>query len=232
MFERSVRYYDALYRSRNTPAAMEALRAWLPGATSLLDVGCGPGSTLAALRSDYDVAGVDLSSEMIEMARHRCPGVPFTIDDMCTFSLGRRFDAVVCLFSAVGYVRTVERMFAAVARMADHLSPDGVLIVEPWFTPETYWVDRLTWNVVDRPDLKISWMYISEREGLLSRLRIHFQVGTPDGIEQFVEIHELGLFTDDEYRRAFAAAGLAVTLERPAEYGRGLYVGRRLQQHA
>jgi SAM-dependent methyltransferase len=52
--------------------------------------------------------------------------------DPADFNLGLTFDAVVCLFSAIGYVVTVKRLHSALAAMARHLRPGGVLLVEPW----------------------------------------------------------------------------------------------------
>jgi SAM-dependent methyltransferase len=230
MFERSVAYYDALYAFKNSPASAERLRATIarlhPGARTILDVACGTGFALAELQPFYEVEGVDLSAEMLAAARARCPTVRVHQADMAAFELNRVFDVVTCLFSSIAYVETVQRLRTAIASMARHLAPGGLLLVEPWFTPDTYWTDRLTANVVDEPDLKISWMYLSRLVGRLSVLDIHFQVGTPRGIEQFVERHQLGLFTHEEYLESFTAAGLRVMHEPDGVHGRGLYVGR------
>jgi hypothetical protein len=60
----------------------------------------------------------------------------------------------------------------------------------------------------------------------VSTIDFAYSVGTPAGVEQFTEHHELGLFTDEEYRGAFAAAGLAVEHDAEGLMGRGLYLGR------
>ena len=49
---------------------------------------------------------------------------------------------------------------------------------------------------------------------------------TPAGIEAFSERHEAALFTDQEYRDAFTAAGLAVEHDLDGLTGRGLYIAQ------
>lgn len=57
---------------------------------------------------------------------------------MRSFDLGRRFDAVTCLFRSIGYMPTVEDLSAAVATMARHLVDGGVLVVDGWVRPDAW----------------------------------------------------------------------------------------------
>jgi ubiquinone/menaquinone biosynthesis C-methylase UbiE len=230
MFTKSARFYDALYAFKDYAAAAAQLRALLqerrPDAATLLDVGCGTGKHLEQLRERYEVAGLDINPDMLDIARRRCPEVPFHQADMTDFDLGRRFDVVTCLFSSIAYVKTAENMRRAVATMARHLEPGGLLVIEPWFEPERYWTGTITANfAAQQPDLKIAWMYTSERVDHLSVLDIHYLVGTPQSVEHFTERHEMGLFTREEMEAAFRDAGLDPSYDPQGPFGRGLWVG-------
>lgn len=229
MFTKSARFYDALYHFKDYGAAAGQLHAFIqqhkPDAKTLLDVACGTGKHLEQLRKYYRVEGFDINPEMLDVARGRCPDVPLHLGDMVDFKLERSFDVLACLFSSIGYVKTVENLERAVASMARHLQPGGLLFVEPWFSPETYWIGRITANFVDEPELKIAWMYTSEIEGRLSIFKINYLVGTTQGIEHFTERHEMGLFSHQEYTRAFEKAGLNVSHDPQGLFGRGMYIG-------
>ena len=228
MFSRSARLYDAIYASiRDYPREAAALNRLIqehrPGARTLLDVACGTGAHLEHL-SGYEVEGLDLDPEMLAVARERLPDVPFHEGDMVAFDLGRRFDAVVCMFSSIGYVRTEERLRSAIGSMARHLEPGGLLVVEPWLTPEAWQDGHVGAVFVDEPELKIARINAAERKDNLSWFEFEYLVGTPDGVEHFIERHELGLFTVDEYLGAFRAAGLEADHDPEGPMGRGLYV--------
>jgi ubiquinone/menaquinone biosynthesis C-methylase UbiE len=241
MHGKSARIYDDIYSfedyqvtARRLSGLIEAHR---PGAKSLLDVACGTGKHLEILRNRYEVEGSDVSPEMLEISRARCPGVQFHLADMAELSIGRTFDAVSCLYSSIGYMTTLERMERAIAAMAGHVAPGGALFVEPWFGPDNYWTEtaqrifapgRPLMEYVDRPDLKIACIYRTEREERLTRFLFHFLVGTPQKIEYYTEIHDLGLFTDQEYVEAFRKAGLTRIVRDPqGAYGRGMFIGTR-----
>jgi SAM-dependent methyltransferase len=229
VFSRSARIYDAVYASiRDYPLEAAELDRLIqehrPGARTLLDVACGTGAHLEHL-TDYEAEGLDLDPEMLAVARERLPKVSFHEGDMADFDLGKRFDVVVCMFSSIGYVRSEERLRSAIAAMARHLEPGGVLVVEPWLTPEV-WVDRHIGAVfVDEPELAIARMNVGQREGNVSIFEFEYLVGTPDGIERFTERHELGLFTVEQQLDAFRSAGLEVEHDTEGPMGRGLYVG-------
>ena len=121
--------------------------------------------------------GIDLDEGLVEVARERLDDVPLSTADMTSFDLGRTFDAVTCLFSSIGYVGTVERLTSAISSMAAHLTPGGVLVVEPWLAPDVWQVGRPHLLTVDEPDLKIARMTVAGREGRLAIMDFAYLVG-------------------------------------------------------
>lgn len=232
MFTKSARFYDAVYAFKDYGAEAERVREVIEQrrrsrGDALLDVACGTGKHLASLSRHYAVEGLDLDPAMLEIARTRLPGVRFHQGDMTSFDLGRQFDAVICLFSSIGYAGTPERLRQALATFARHTAPGGVVVVEPWLAPEAFTPGHVHARFVDEADLKIARMNVSAVEGRVAVIEFHYLVGTPEGIEHFAERHDLTLFTHQEYVDAFRAEGLEVEHDPEGIAGRGLYVGAR-----
>ncbi len=230
-YSKMARYYDKIYAGKDYAAEVERLIALLGDGRSvrrsLLDVACGTGCHLEHLRRSFDVEGLDICPEALDDARRRNPGVVFHVADMTDFDLGRTFDVVTCLFSSIGYVKTLDRLRTAVRSMAAHLNPEGVLVVEPWFTPGEWHPNTVHAVYIDEPDLKIARVNTSLVEGRLSIVELHYLVGTPEKTEHLVERHELGLFEVGEMISALEGEGLVVDHDREGLTGRGLYLGRR-----
>ena len=111
--------------------------------------------------------------------------------------------------------------------MVRHLTPGGVLFIEPWFTPEMWSPGNVGAHFIDEPNLKIARISTSCVEGRLSYMDMHYLIGTPEGTKHHVERHELGLFTTEEMRHALTTCGLEVTYDATGLTGRGLYIGQR-----
>ncbi len=231
MFSRSAHYYDALYSWKDYAAENVLLRALIearvPAARTLLDVACGTGIHLAGLQAWYEVEGVDLDPAMVELSRERLPGVPVHEGDMVTLDLGREFDVVTCLFSSIGYAVTRERLREAAAALARHVAPGGLLVVEPWITPDAWMPNSAHALFVDEPDLKIARVTVGAPAGETVTVEFEYLVATPAGIERFTERHVAGMFTDEDYRGALEAAGLEVERDPEGLMGRGLWLGAR-----
>ena len=107
-YEKFARFYDLVNgdpdaRSRQI---LENISKHRPGATSVLELGCGTGAILAGLGSGFTLTGLDLSPEMLTYAKRRLPSARLHHEDMTSFSLGDKFDVVVCVFDTLNHVET------------------------------------------------------------------------------------------------------------------------------
>jgi SAM-dependent methyltransferase len=233
MFDASADLYDLFYGDkdyRGEAAYLAArIRVRVPDARTVLDVACGTGVHGGFLSEEHGFAvdGIDLDPGLLERAAARLPAGRFVRADMTAFDLGRTYDAVVCLFSSIGYVRHEAGLRRAIAAMARHVAPHGVLLVEPWFEPGVLEHGYVMCRVVDTPDGKACRMSLTEVEGAVSRLRFEYLVASPGGMRRASEVHELGVFPRDVMLRAFEAAGLAVEYDREGPADRGLYTAWR-----
>jgi SAM-dependent methyltransferase len=231
-YHQGAEFYDLLYAAfKDYAAEAELLTALIrrhsPAARSILDVGCGTGKHAEALAAaGFAVDGVDLEPEFVALARTRGPGT-FVVADMETLALPAKYDVVLCLFSAIGYVGTVARLEHTIGRLARHLNPGGLLVVEPWFEPGQL-TDRLVMVVSGQQDsLAVARVSRTLIEGTTSVLEFEYLIGRPSGIERRSERHELGLFTEAQMEAAFGKAGLSVERQPGMLQLRGLYLGRQ-----
>ena len=232
MFNRSSQYYDLIYEAVGKDYAAETQRLreliqsyGIPNGSSLLDVGCGTAGHLSHLKDHYVVEGLDLDQGMLAQARSKLPDVPFHEADMAEFNLGRAYDVVVSLFSSIGYAKIEAGFRQTISRMAEHTRDGGLVIVEPWLDPEAYHAGVPHAVLVDRPELKIARLDVSQVEDGVSILDFHFVVASSDGVEAFSERHELGLFSQDQYVAAYKDADLRSSYDSQGLTGRGLYLG-------
>jgi len=232
MYGEMAQYYDRIYSFKDYAAEAGRLKAFIArhgksGGRRWLDVACGTGCHLAELAEAFDAEGLDLSAELLAHARVRNPGMTFHLGDMRTFELPSRFDVITCLFSSIGYMTTMEDLYTAIANMARHLTNGGVLVVEPWLTPEAWQPGTVHAMLIDDPDLKIARVNTSLTHGKLSVFDLHHLVGTPEKTVHFVEHHEMGLYTRGEMEDALGCAGLETAYDAEGLTGRGLHIGVR-----
>jgi SAM-dependent methyltransferase len=235
MYDRSAQIYDLLYVGagiKDYGAEAVELRRIIqdacPNAHSLLDVACGTGAHLVELRRWYTVEGADLSPAMLSVARSRLGDAPLHVADMRTLNLGRSFDAVICLFSSIGYVTDPAEMRSAIGRLASHVAPDGVLILDGWIRPEDWHGDyRGEPDIARDDDVMVVRLAFSRLAGNITELDMHHLVHTKAGIEYFSEAHRLALTPTADYVAAVESAGLSARVIRDYMPGRDRIVGTR-----
>jgi len=98
---------------------------------SILDIGCGTGRDLGVLsRSCPDCWGVDYLPAMIALARSKWPDLHLSVGDMRSVRLGRTFDVILCMGSALMYALTNEEVDAALGTFAAHAHTGSLLLLD------------------------------------------------------------------------------------------------------
>ena len=233
MFTESAELYDAIYFTFKDYALEAAdiarhIRAEHPDARTVLDVACGTGehARLLAIDHDFTVDGVDLNREFLRLARLKHPAGHFYEADMRELDLPDRYDAVICMFSSIGYVKTLPELERTLRAFRKHVAPGGIVIVEPWFPPGVLTSGHHSTRSAEANGVRVERDATTEVEGRMSYIRFDYTIHEGDRVRRTTELHELGVFTVEETLEAFSAAGLTARHEAPSERNRGLYIAR------
>ena len=223
--------YDLLY-SENRDYAAQARRVrsvltdfGVDDGADLLEVACGTGCYLEELDRWYDMTGTDLSEDMLEIAARKLPDIELFEADMTDFETDRQYDAVLCLFSSIGYVEDRAELEQTVHNFYDAVKPGGVVVIEPW---DQFEEGRPGMKTYEDDDLKICRQYVARRDGNKSIWEFHWLVARRDrDVEYFTDRHVTTLFSPEEYRAAIESAGFDVTDIEPTADRRRLWVGEK-----
>jgi SAM-dependent methyltransferase len=232
VFNASAEYYDVIYGAFKDYAAEVAqvtslLRRLVPGCRTVLDVGCGTGEHARLLASHgFAVDGIDIEPAFVQIASAKHPSGRFVVADMSEFRLPGHYDALLCLFSSIGYLRTIDRVTTALTCFREQLAPGGVALVEPWFPPGVLEPDREFTHRGEAEGVVVSRRSRTEIDGTLSRLLFEYEIDDHGAVRTVSEVHELGLFTTDEMMQSFRDAALDVQHDPEGLSGRGLFVAR------
>ncbi|MBU0984711.1 MAG: methyltransferase domain-containing protein [candidate division Zixibacteria bacterium] len=140
-FDRHAPKYMENVFTKNTLPEVEFLleELSLPSGSAILDVGCGTGRHSVELaKRGYQMTGVDLSTGMLEQARRAAEAAGVELEliecDATRMTLGRSFDAVICLcegsFGLIGLEEDpVEHDLAILRSIHNALKPGGKLIM-------------------------------------------------------------------------------------------------------
>jgi SAM-dependent methyltransferase len=152
-------------RRADTEQDIATIRRLLDGHRSWLDVACGTGFFLSRF-PDVERAGLDLSPDMLAVARRANPGVPLYegtyLDPWPEWE--RRWDLVSCMWYAYGLVSSIAEIERLIANMARWTSPRGACfmpvcdiegmcgkipyeVATPW--PGRLYVSSVTWTYVE-----------------------------------------------------------------------------------
>lgn len=130
-------FYDAIMGDMSSKVGFfqSIIEKHSPEAKSVLEIACGTGTLIEGLSKRYTVAGLDLSPEMITVAKEKLPESDIRVADMTDFDFSKKFDVVMCVFDSINHLPELPMWSATFEKAATHLNDKGLFIFD--FNTET-----------------------------------------------------------------------------------------------
>jgi SAM-dependent methyltransferase len=129
--------YDLLYGDKDYESECDILEKIFKhygSAHTILDLGCGTGNHAIPLsKRGYQVTGVDISDDMLNIARQKSSQPNFIYGDLLNIDLGEQFDSVLMMFAVLGY--QLMNVNIALQNVHRHLKRGGLFIFDVWYGP-------------------------------------------------------------------------------------------------
>lgn len=197
-------YYDVV---TGDPAAETAfidsiIQRARPRPVTLLEVACGTGTIIASLAGRYQVAGLDISPAMLDIARKKLPcSTPLYLADMSRFKLKVKFDAVVCVYHGLNHLLSFAAWKSFFDCASGHLNEAGVLAFDTFTTADLEVIAGLPDTVQEFGGnrLRIS---VRESSGGVFDWNIEVELQRNGRHESLTEVIKTASFPPEEIREA------------------------------
>jgi len=232
LYKDLAKYYDLIYSWKDYKKEVEIIEKVISKykksrGKELLEVACGSGHHIEYFKKNFSCTGIDINQGILNVAKTKFKNITFKKADMINFKLNKKFDVITCLFSSIGYVKTYPNLRKTIHNFARHLKTNGLVIIEPWFTKNTFKSGFKHMTTYEDDKIAIARLNVSKVKGTISILDMHYLVAEKfKDVKHFIDHHEMGLFEIDKTLQFMKEAGLkARFLKNGLMKDRGLYVG-------
>jgi SAM-dependent methyltransferase len=219
---RHAQLYDLFYADK--PYAEEAAfvhrclnKFGASPAREILELACGTGRHAFELEKyGYTITAIDDSPDMLQVARERAAQagskVIFNRGDMRALKLApAEYDAVICLFDSIGYLKTNEAVAEVFAGVRRSLRPNGLFLFEFWHAPAMlnhYSPVRVRrWNTPNNEVVRISETTLDRKNQLADVSYNVYELNKNGTYSTFCEKQTNRFFFPEEMRTLISGAG-------------------------
>ncbi|MBZ2165529.1 class I SAM-dependent DNA methyltransferase [Methanobacterium spitsbergense] len=199
LYKKFAVYYDKIYKNVDYAGESEFIN-WAvnkhktSSGFEIMDMACGTGSHAKILKNSFKVTGVDINEDMIKIAQDKVPEADFIIGNMKDLNIGKKFDVIICIFSAIHYNRDLKELDITLTNFYNHMKDGGILIYDLSFNTENWIEGLVSLDTVVEDKLKIARMCQSQLKNGIFNANFVFLVKDDGKFDFDIDEHELGVF--------------------------------------
>jgi ubiquinone/menaquinone biosynthesis C-methylase UbiE len=178
---------------------------------TILDLACGTGSAAVILAErGLDVVGVDISEDMLKVAKKKSKNVKFILGDMTKLKLKKKFDAVVCIYDSLNYLLKESEIEDAFKGVYKILNKGGIFV----FDVNTIYKITETWlkkGCTDFDYMHVCWQNNVDNETKINIVILDFFVkDKKNKFERFREVHKERGYSLEFLKKSLEKVGFSV----------------------
>lgn len=204
---------------------------------NILELACGTGNlTIPLTKKSYDIAGIDISDEMLSVAREKAEkeGVELVLlqQDISELDFDiSDLDCVLCACDGFNYITYDDDLENVFSKTYELLKKDGIFIFD---ISSFYKLANILGNNMygeNREDIAYMWQNYFDDEENLIEMELTFFIKDEDGkFERFEEVHQQRAYTEDEIVDMLKESGFSdiksygdFTFEKPNEESQRIF---------
>ncbi len=133
-YQKIASFYDSFQEPARPKNYLESIKEYAQlkdiNGLSALEVACGTGEILKLLSEQNETFGIDISSEMIKLARKKDKKSIYRVGDMRSFSLKKKFDLILCAFDSINHLLSFSDWEKTFLNIKNHLKYKGKFIFD------------------------------------------------------------------------------------------------------
>ncbi len=181
----------------------------------VLDLACGTGTLTAIMaKRGYDMIGIDMSFEMLDIARDKMYednlDILYLNQDMTEFELYGTVDAIICSLDGVNYLTEDGDLLKMLKLVKNYLNPGGIMIFD---INSEYKLSTVLGNntfVTEEKDIFYVWQNEYDEKSKICYFNLDFFEKNGNTYKRYTEEQAERAYSEAEIRCCAESAGLDV----------------------
>lgn len=211
LYKDFAKYYDLVYSKKKYQKEVDFIDRILKKHTKgkkILDIACGTGNHAKLFqKKGYNVIGIDKNKEMLKIARRKVRKATFKEGDMGVFNLNRKFDAVLCMFTAINYNTSFRGLEKTLSNFKRHLDRKGIIVFD-FPLPGTTWKLKSIFNHAIFLGKDAVVLYTNKDIKSLREILIYWIIKKGKKAEVFEDSHTIRFYSLKEFEQVLKQIGL------------------------
>ncbi len=197
-YKEFAKYYDKFYSKKDYKKEVLFLKNFISKKDKIIDIGCGTG-VHASLLKDYNIDGLDLNREMLEIAKTRINGNLYN-QNILNININKEYNIIISMFAVINHLKNIDELEICLINLKKILLPNGKIILD-LHNPQSSGQKIDCYDNIQRTMI---WNYNKDLK--IEKSQIIFEIDN----NKYIDEHTFRIFSIEEIKNTCKKVGLKV----------------------
>jgi len=144
---------------------LDIIKNYKSKAKKVLELGVGIGLVVEYLIDKFEISGLDIDEDSIEVCQNKYPNANFYVSSMHNFTINEKFDVIYSTDDSINYLESLDQYKSTFQRVNKHLISKGLFIFD-------LYTDKMLTYAKDQIEMGLSQFYRFSKGFILISTRV------------------------------------------------------------